>query len=935
VTHQFIFTMQRLFAVLSGLFFTLYLSAQSANLYWQNLPSELPLFSLEVNGELRYSATFDQGGRVADTSLWLSPNLIIRTWPLKSPDGVPKLAVEISNAMKAGKITVRNLVPLGQDPARPCLTGLGEHPLSRAHLFLPGRKPLNVILPDNAWHLGYSSLETPTENYCALARRVAWDPQLATRRRFETDLESRAWVRYELWLDTYQGSWQEGLRKVFQEHYLFDLEGKKFDESLYQRPDQAWVRKAYAMHLIMAWDRDFYDPESQKYRLEEFLAKGKKLYGGDDVVGIWPNWPMLGLDQRNQWDMFRVLPGGTNKLKSLAQMARERYQCRFFISYNPWDESTRWQDHHAGMSEMIATTSADGVVLDTEGKSSPERQAAADRARSGVVMYSEGMAVPKDMPGILSGRVHNALYYPPVLNLNKLIRPDFAIFRVAEIYKEPIRREYALSLFNGYGTEVNQFRPGRPEWVDEDYQFWGRTLRVLRENSSVFSQKNWIPLLPTLRDSIYVNAWPGANKTIFTLFSLQSSGFKGALFEVKITENHHLVDLWNHEMLEPQLREGKTYVSVDLEAFAEKWRGTNNEGAVGTIGIFPKLLSVSRDGDDLLIQADQGQEVWLWAGLPTYGKTPKIIKPGRQRINLSQLFGQIEGKVVVQLFGQDELLDEVVLQLEPGNARLLSRSYRQTVLAKTAPAGMKNIPAGTFTMKVKYGDDFIPNVRNYPPNPQSMSAFFMDQHPVTNTQFQVFLQKSGYWPKDTSNFLRHWHKGKIPAGQANFPVIYVSLEDARAYARWAGKRLPTEMEWQYAAQTSDGREWPWSKDAQVKREQQVITETLTVSRLQVDSTLCNTGNGRLYPVGSYPRGANPFGLQDLVGCVWQLTNDVYKTGNSQYVIIKGGSYYLPASSWWYVEGGPRELNYTQKLMRISPGFERNGTTGFRCVRDAE
>jgi len=66
--------------------------------------------------------------------------------------------------------------------------------------------------------------------------------------------------------------------------------------------------------------------------------------------------------------------------------------------------------------------------------------------------------------------------------------------------------------------------------------------------------------------------------------------------------------------------------------------------------------------------------------------------------------------------------------------------------------------------------------------------------------------------------------------------------------------------------------------------------------------------------------------------VWQMTNDLYSNGTNQYLILKGGSYYLPASSWWYVEGGPRELNYTQKLMRIAPGFERNGTTGFRCVR---
>jgi formylglycine-generating enzyme required for sulfatase activity len=119
----------------------------------------------------------------------------------------------------------------------------------------------------------------------------------------------------------------------------------------------------------------------------------------------------------------------------------------------------------------------------------------------------------------------------------------------------------------------------------------------------------------------------------------------------------------------------------------------------------------------------------------------------------------------------------------------------------------------------------------------------------------------------------------------------------------------------------------------VERESQVVTNTLTVSRLKVDSTLCNTGNGQLAPVGSYPRGANPLGLEDLVGSVWQLTHDVYANGANTFHILKGGSYYLPASSWWYVEGGPRELTYSQKLMRIGPGFERNGTVGFRCVQD--
>jgi iron(II)-dependent oxidoreductase len=215
-----------------------------------------------------------------------------------------------------------------------------------------------------------------------------------------------------------------------------------------------------------------------------------------------------------------------------------------------------------------------------------------------------------------------------------------------------------------------------------------------------------------------------------------------------------------------------------------------------------------------------------------------------------------------------------------------------------------------------------------------MPRYFMDKYPVTNREFKQFLDATHYWPLDTANFLKHWKDGKIVPGQEDFPVTYVSYEDAQAYAAWAGKRLPTEIEWQYAAQTSDLREWPWSVNADVKREEQVITNTLTVSRLQVDPELCNPGDGKLYPVGSFPKGANPRGLEDLVGCVWQMCHDIYDNGTNYFGILKGGSYFLPASSWWYVEGGPRELTYTQKLLRVSPGFERNATVGFRCVKDS-
>lgn len=249
---------------------------------------------------------------------------------------------------------------------------------------------------------------------------------------------------------------------------------------------------------------------------------------------------------------------------------------------------------------------------------------------------------------------------------------------------------------------------------------------------------------------------------------------------------------------------------------------------------------------------------------------------------------------------------------------------------------MVEIPSGNFVMEVSHGDAFIP----YPPSPApeevQVDKFFMDRHPVTNGDFKKFLDKSGYVPADSVNFLKQWEDGTYPEGKEKYPVVYISYEDAKAYADWAGKRLPTELEWQYAAQTSKGYEWPWGNDnGKISKEDEFITNTLTVSKYSgIDSTLTNPGNNKMNPVGAYPKGANPFGLEDLVGSVWQITNDLYDNSTNQFVMLKGGSYFKPASSWWYVQGGPQKLHYRQMWLRVSPSFERSGTVGFRCVKDA-
>ncbi|MBC7360690.1 MAG: SUMF1/EgtB/PvdO family nonheme iron enzyme [Candidatus Aminicenantes bacterium] len=836
------------------------------------------------------------------------------------------------------KIKLENLVPLGEGPDRVYITaGLPNkwpHYLSRTLLYRPDKKPIGVLLPDNAWHLGFCDLEiAPGLHLTGLARRDR--SEKAEVRRWIATLEPGGWVEYNLYFDVHPAqsnnnsglaadtlfppeNWLGGLEIMFRKRYLYDLE--KFDNTLFERADLKWIRKAYLMLLQFAWDHTYYDREKQKYTFYQNLFAWDKLVGGIDIYSLWPTWPRLGLDQRNQWDMYRDLPGGIAELKRQVAFVHEKGK-KYFISYNPWDESTRREEHLKAMESILRELQADGVILDTWGESSREFQEMADRVKPGIIMYSEGMAVPKDMPGIVAGRVHDALYLPPPLNLNKFIKPEFAIFRVIQLGEGRFRREAAVAFFNGYGCEINTMRPGRPDCLEEDLRYLGRTTKILRENHSAFVSPNWIPLYPTLVDGLWVNCWPTQEKIIFTIFSLKPEGYSGPLVPIKEKAGFHYLSLWRHEEVKPEKVNDKLYLPVEVEAFSQHHLDTRLEGNVECLAVFPEIIQPERMRDRLIIRLNKkpaGGKLVITAGNPSYEAQPISLPAEDTEFSLWEKFRGKGEKIVIQLFSAEgEILDERVIHLSSALPRLIS-SIKLTPLADSAPEGMVEIPGGEYVFNTVGNPDDPNPVIPYPEKADGLKVkvrrFFIDKYPVTNAQFALFLKKSGYKPKDQTNFLKHWVNGKPPAGQENHPVVWVSLEDAEAYARWAGKRLPTEIEWQYAAQGRDGRLYPWGNE--------------------FDPARCNNKTGQTTAVDAFPAGASPFGVLDLVGNVWQLTADVYDNGVYTYVMIKGGSYYAPEASIWYPKSGPLPVNRQQILLLLAPSLDRCATVGFRCVKDA-
>jgi iron(II)-dependent oxidoreductase len=680
--------------------------------------------------------------------------------------------------------------------------------------------------------------------------------------------------KWKIDVNSYAASWREELSTWRHEHKI----RMGYDDSQYARAELKWAQRNFVHTQMMVEDRYFYDPVAGQYTVDRYLDDLVARFGGIDSVLIWYVYPNIGIDARNQTDLAGDMPGGLAGLKQAVQQFQRR-GVRVFLPTMPWDNGTRDQrqaDWDA-VTALAVELGADGVNGDTYNGVPRSFRDAAEAAGRPLVFQPEGSLTADELlqwNHQTWGKASTEII--PAVSKVKWLESRHMV-NIENRWCRDRTDDLHYIFFNGVGYTAwenvwgiwNQF-------TERDGEALRRIATILRQFPDQVVSAQWQPYAMALQQNVFASMFPADGVTLWTVVNRNEYAVDGELLKVGHRAGTRYVDGWN---------------GVPLDALVEG----EGAGATATLA-FP----MEKRGFGAVVAIDAGARA---DGLESFLATMR----------------ELADKPLRGYPAAWTPLPQQLVEIAP------------TAPAAAAPDGMVAIPAGSFNFEVTgievegytmAGMDFQypweSTARRAHRRRMQMRPYYIDRYPVTNAQFKAFLDASGYWPRDDHHFLLDWENGAPRTGWDNKPVTWVSLEDARAYAAWAGKRLPHEWEWQYAAQGGDGRLYPWGDTWD-----------------QQAAPAANKGRALLPPadVDAHPAGASPFGVMDLVGNVWQWT-DEFVDEHTRAAVLRGGSAYLPQTSHWYFPQAHR-LDQHGKYLLMAPCKDRSGMLGFRCVVDAQ
>jgi iron(II)-dependent oxidoreductase len=655
--------------------------------------------------------------------------------------------------------------------------------------------------------------------------------------------------------------------------------------SAYDNAHLTWTQTSYVQAQVHPFDLALFSPTTGQFTVSDFLDGLRRKYGGLDSVLLWNTYPNIGIDDRNQYDFWRAVPGGlTGFARMIAAFKAEGV--RTLVPYNPWDTGTRVEEDGATDDVIMARMAG---VMDFDGVNGDTLEAFPESFWTTSVAAGHPLALEPEIDGTYNTSFHSTMgwgYWTDVTDPTMV--PPFVPPVDAFKWLESRRMTYLTDRWAKNKTDLLQFAYFNGIGVNTWENVWGtfngivprdaeairRAATVLRffGGLSVLTSPGWVPHAPVFTSrtpaSVFASVFPGPNSTTAVLF-VNRAGADLRDVPFSPTAASYLFDCWNGVAIDPA---NPVVSRVDGGGF----------------------------GCLLALQAPASAEIKAFLSR----MAAMTVQP-------------------LSSFSPEwRYLPQTMIKAP--------RYYKLSV-----PTDMKRIPAAaayryyTLGKEIEgdspWGVDFQFPWEDSPRKEHDevikVRSFAIDTFPVTASQFAAYLAESHYVPADDHNFLKGWNRTSgsqptPPPGWENKPVTWISVQEATAYCRFQGKRLPTPWEWQLAAQGLDGRIFPWGNTSEPTFVPEQRSGRVLVPPDDVDA---------------HPMGASPYGVQDLMGNVWQMTA-VFEDAHTRALFVVGSSRYRPNTSGWYFRGFV-ELYKHNKLLLMSESYDRSGMLGFRCVAD--
>ncbi|WP_192902256.1 SUMF1/EgtB/PvdO family nonheme iron enzyme [Micromonospora globbae] len=568
----------------------------------------------------------------------------------------------------------------------------------------------------------------------------------------------------------------------------------------------------FTVCLAWLWDETLYDHARGVFTVDAFLDAAERDFGGFDGVVLWHAYPVIGLDERNQFDWYRDVP----ELPEVVRAFQAR-GVRVFVDYNPWDTGTR-REAGSDAEEVAALAGklgVDGVFLDTLKEGAGELRAALDAVRPGLVLEGESR-VPLARIGdhAMSWAQWFADSPVPGVLRAKWFERRHVLHHTRRWHRDHLEELHSAWL-NGVGVLVWESVFGVwVGWNERDRAVLRAMRRVQAGHAAWLRSEDWVPLADYPGSGqVYASRWTHEGQPLWTVANT-GGDHDGPWLVTDARPGRRFVDLvTGAELRVTDSGPGTVAVGGPLPA-----------GAVAAVVVTdaPVTRHAPPTGDPSFPARAAVRTRTPWAPRTEVPEGMAAVEAGRRELVVRHRVRE------TGLYGETPYVDE----WKP----LPPRLHHTATLRRAVTLG----------------------------------RFAIATHEVTHGQYARFLRATGYRPVRPERFT-------AGQGPADAPVTGVDLADARAYAAWAGLRLPTEDEWQVAAEAG----------LLARRE----------------------------PL------------------VWNLTESEHSDGRTRFVILKGGAAYRAEGSDWYFDGGPQPPEVSVKLLLTGAGLTRSDQVGFRCAAD--